>query len=282
MEGPQETHKLRNYYRFWRSIDYYQAVSQIVDILTQHSEYLNQLEELGLCKTVEDFWQLYLSLPIYNPEGNVHYYLFKVFGWLVLDYCQNSIKPIWEHKQNAEGGRIITMVLRRDLVPYLWEILVSVVRYVYVSFSLLLESSLMLGTKFVGCLVHSSEINVYLWFGIKLRQTNMLSSKLSRGQRVVRTRSKLREIWNAPPNLRFTYHLNIESLEGANSRRYYPSVTESEETTPFVSTQGQKDKTIETPSNRFAELEDDDSEQKEGLYLFVITKSIVLPISWEK
>ena len=49
----EETHRLRNFYRFWRSA-------------------------LGLCRTVEDFWQLYLSLPVIGSNNTSHYYLFKV------------------------------------------------------------------------------------------------------------------------------------------------------------------------------------------------------------
>ena len=47
-------------------------------IILQKEEYLNGLESLGLCKTVEDFWQIYLSLPIIGSENASRYYLFKV------------------------------------------------------------------------------------------------------------------------------------------------------------------------------------------------------------
>ena len=47
-------------------------------ISLQREEYFNGLESLGLCKTVEDFWQIYLSLPIIGSENASRYYLFKV------------------------------------------------------------------------------------------------------------------------------------------------------------------------------------------------------------
>lgn len=44
----------------------------------QNEGYLNGLEDLGLCRTVEDFWQIYLSLPLIGSDNASHYYLFKV------------------------------------------------------------------------------------------------------------------------------------------------------------------------------------------------------------
>lgn len=32
--------------------------------------------------------------------------------------------PTWEHEGNCQGGRIIISVYRKDLVPYMWEVLV--------------------------------------------------------------------------------------------------------------------------------------------------------------
>lgn len=38
-----------------------------------------------MCKTVEDFWQIYLSLPVIGEENATHYYLFKVLHGIGCD-----------------------------------------------------------------------------------------------------------------------------------------------------------------------------------------------------
>ena len=81
-----ETHRLRNFYRFWRSSDRYEGVN--ASFLPNHpysTEFANGLEDLGLCKTVEDFWQIYLSLPVIGEENATHYYLFKVLHGIGCD-----------------------------------------------------------------------------------------------------------------------------------------------------------------------------------------------------
>lgn len=37
---------------------------------------------------------------------------------------QKNIEPTWEHEENAQGGRVIVSISRKDLAPYLWEVLV--------------------------------------------------------------------------------------------------------------------------------------------------------------
>ena len=71
-------HRLRNHYRFWRSQNTVEGVSLGAFSNEQKDEFFNGLEDLGLCKTVEDFWQIYLSLPIVGTNNASRYYLFKV------------------------------------------------------------------------------------------------------------------------------------------------------------------------------------------------------------
>ena len=71
-------HRLRNHYRFWRSQNTVEGVSFGLFSNYQKDEFFNGLEDLGLCKTVEDFWQIYLSLPIVGTNNASRYYLFKV------------------------------------------------------------------------------------------------------------------------------------------------------------------------------------------------------------
>ncbi|KNB42679.1 eukaryotic translation initiation factor 4e type [Blastocystis sp. subtype 4] len=95
------THRLRNYYRFWRSME-----------STDGTSYADSLEDLGLCRTVEDFWRIYLSLPKIGTGKATHYYLFK-----------NKIEPTWEHERNRKGGRITVSIYKKELAPYMWELL---------------------------------------------------------------------------------------------------------------------------------------------------------------
>lgn len=71
-------HRLRNPYRFWRSQNTVEGVCFDQLNKFQKDEFFDGLEDLGLCKTVEDFWQIYLSLPIIGTNNASRYYLFKV------------------------------------------------------------------------------------------------------------------------------------------------------------------------------------------------------------
>lgn len=44
----------------------------------QKEEYEHNLQSLGSCKTVEEFWKLYCSLPVIGTEGTTNYSFFKV------------------------------------------------------------------------------------------------------------------------------------------------------------------------------------------------------------
>ena len=92
----------------------------------QNEGYLNGLEDLGLCRTVEDFWQIYLSLPTIGSENTSHYYLFKVCFYSSF-HEQNNIEPTWEHERNCQGGRLIISIIGKELAPYMWELLVIII-----------------------------------------------------------------------------------------------------------------------------------------------------------
>lgn len=51
----------------------------------QKEEYEHGLQSLGSCKTVEEFWKLYCSLPVIGTEGTTNYSFFRVGVWLGID-----------------------------------------------------------------------------------------------------------------------------------------------------------------------------------------------------
>ena len=67
---------------------------------------------------------IYLSLPKIGTGKATHYYLFKVVyqSWVE---TQNKIEPTWEHERNRKGGRITVSIYKKELAPYMWELLVD-------------------------------------------------------------------------------------------------------------------------------------------------------------
>ena len=72
------THPLRNEYCFWRTIECGTNVSVMGGRKQQKEEYEHGLQSLGSCKTVEEFWKLYCSLPVIGAENAWNYSFFKV------------------------------------------------------------------------------------------------------------------------------------------------------------------------------------------------------------
>mgnify|MGYP003087152912 CR=1 FL=1 len=182
------THRLRNYYRFWRSNGNADGTEN----------YVESLEDLGLCRTVEDFWQIYLSLPKIGTENAAYYFLFK-----------NNIEPTWEHERNCQGGRVVVTISRKDLAPYMWELLLLTT----------IGEQFDVGNEICGVSVNMKRNNCIFMVWNKTATFEQAINKIE---------MKLKTIWKAPYTLRFPYKLNRSAVDQV--AKPIPQLVQKEET----------------------------------------------------
>ena len=83
-------HPLRNEYCFWRTIEGGTNVCVLGGCKRQKEEYEHGLQSLGSCKTVEEFWKLYCSLPVIGTENAWNYSFFKVSACSVIEGLEGN------------------------------------------------------------------------------------------------------------------------------------------------------------------------------------------------
>ena len=81
---PSESHPLHNHYRFWRTVSIESNVFFVCRFNDQTENYESQLDDLGSCETVEQFWDIYCSLPTIGSADADNYYFFKVCSMFFL------------------------------------------------------------------------------------------------------------------------------------------------------------------------------------------------------
>lgn len=109
---------------------------------------------------------------------------------------------------------MIVSINRKDLAPYLWEVLVMFRSGIENSFSPRSVNSLTWEARFVESPLQLSVTHVHLWYGTRQQRLSKLSTKLSRFSEVALfPRMKLRLVWNAPQHLRMVYKVNKVAME---------------------------------------------------------------------
>jgi len=103
-------HPLESEWAFW----YDRRAQQTKRARGEKDAYESNLRPLGTFNTVEDFWRYYNHMVKPSKmENNANYHLFK-----------SSVKPMWEDKANARGGKwIITLKGEKEkpMLDQYWE-----------------------------------------------------------------------------------------------------------------------------------------------------------------
>ncbi|KAK8807722.1 eukaryotic translation initiation factor 4E [Blastocystis sp. subtype 4] len=180
-EATKENHPLRNYYRFWR----------VSNIDANTDNYENALEDLGLCRTVEQFWEIYCFLPVIGTGSCDSYYFFK-----------DGIMPLWEDPENKNGGRVTLTLTGTELLPYLWE-------------TLLLTT---IGEQFnVGKEICGVSVTVKP----KKNQSVLCvwNKTATFGRVITQIETVLKTVWNSPPRMRFAYKRNSNAVYSVSMKK---------------------------------------------------------------
>ncbi|KAK8811751.1 hypothetical protein WA538_000536, partial [Blastocystis sp. DL] len=171
---PSESHPLHNHYRFWRT----------VNIESSTENYESQLDDLGSCETVEQFWNIYCALPTIGSADTDNYYFFK-----------DGIMPLWEDPGNKQGGRITLVLNGVDLTPYLWETLLMAT----------IGEQFNVGREICGVSVtYKAKKNcsvLCVW-----------NKSSSASREIDQIEAVLRRIWSIPQKLRFKYKENYVAM----------------------------------------------------------------------
>ncbi|OAO18112.1 eukaryotic translation initiation factor 4E type 2 [Blastocystis sp. ATCC 50177/Nand II] len=212
-------HPLWNEYRFWRTMEYG----------SNKEEYEHGLQSLGSCKTVEEFWKLYCSLPVIGTEGTTNYSFFR-----------NGIEPLWEDPANANGGRITVSLGESQLLPYLWETLLLTT----------IGEQFNVGKEICGVSVTVKKDGTTLCVWTRTAGNMKVTNQIE---------SVLKTVWNAPYNIRFFYKRNHIAPDPASKPDRKPAASEGKPAAPERAAVPERSAAKKKPvANRFAFLFDDD------------------------
>ncbi|KAL1495917.1 hypothetical protein AB1Y20_014559 [Prymnesium parvum] len=151
---------------------------------------------LGTCKTVEDFWRLYVHLrrPVDERPSVCDYHVFR-----------EGIKPMWEDDANVNGGKWIVR-LRKGLAARYWEEILLA----------LLGGHFQLGDEICGCVlsVRYQEDILSIW------------NRSADSRRIcMQIKETMRQVMGMPADVVMEYKKHTDSMRDNSSYRNTSSYT---------------------------------------------------------